>query len=441
MRSLFSRDDKTGLGVVALAVVVLGVVAINTGWLNAQFQPGGKVVRAQFASTGQLKKNDPVRIDGVEVGRVQELQLDPGGRTATVDMLLQDEARPVYRDARASIRFRTALGGNFAIDLKRGTRSAGELGGRAIPMSHTTNQVEVEDVIAFDQGASKQGFRTLLSEVPHVLATPRQPAGLAVALRDAAPNVTNAISAIRGQDEADLRPLIESTARTVKALDTPTDEIRNVVQGAAATVATTAAREQDLRSTLDEGAAVQPAVQSTLVHLRHTLDIADPVVHRLRAPARQIAPTLTQLRPTIDRADALLRAARPLLNRLDPAVRSLASVARRGRPLLERLEPGIGRLVETVLPTLAQKDKVTKQATYEMIGPVIASLDSAASTFDAEGHLFRFPALGGQRALSDDLSCATFLTDPEASAAIQCATLQKALKTYTRMTATPGRHR
>jgi phospholipid/cholesterol/gamma-HCH transport system substrate-binding protein len=429
IRRRLRTDDKTWLGVVVLAVIVCAVVAIDTNWLNSRFQPGGKIVRAQFRDTGQLKKGDPVRIHGVQVGRVQGISLDHGARSATVDMLLEDDARPVYADARAEVRWRTVLGGNFAIELQRGTPSVGPLGSRPIPARHTTSQVEIEDLIAFDQAGSKQGLRLMLRELPQVFRDPAVPATTLRTLGDSAPALSTAISASRGLGEAEIPGLVRTTARTVRALDTPTGSMRNVVAGAAVTMRTMARRQADLRATLTRGAGVQPAVQTTLAQLRRTLDLAQPLIARLQRPAADVGPTLSRLQPTLVAADRLLRDARPVLTRLRPAVASLARAAGDGRPLLAALQPGMRRLGDTVLPDLAERDPVTKIRTYEMIGPVVASLDSSAATFDGDSHLFRFPAAAGQRTLSDELPCSSYFGDPESASYLRCDSLNKALQT------------
>ncbi|HEX6390099.1 MAG TPA: MlaD family protein [Solirubrobacteraceae bacterium] len=425
------RDDKTMLGVLVIAAIVAVVLAINSGWLQRQFQAGGETVRARFADTAQLKKGDKVRVDGITVGRVKEITLDPGGRSATVAMVVQDDAGPLYADARAAIKWRTLLGGNFAVALRRGTPAAGQLGARTIPRSRTATQVEIEDVTAFDRGAAKQGLRVLLREAPDALARPAVLEGAFGAVRDQAPDLAAAISALRGEDERDLRPLVASAARTARALDAPQDGVRRLVQGSAATVATTAAREADLRALLGRGARVQPAIRRTLTQLDATLDLAEPLLRRVRGPAGDVAPTLSRLQPAVSTTDRLLRDARPLVRSLRPALHDLAGAADRGRPLLADIAPGVGRLAARVLPDLADKDAVTGLRTFEMIGPTIASLNGAAATFDAEGHLFRFPALGGQRTLTSELPCTTWFGDPEHKGRlVECESLQSALKAY-----------
>jgi phospholipid/cholesterol/gamma-HCH transport system substrate-binding protein len=424
-------EDKTALGVLLLAAIAVVVVAINSGWVQRQFQPGGKTVRAQFADTGQLKKGDKVRVDGVTVGRVKDVTLDADGRSATVAMIVQNDAQPLYANAHAAIKWRTLLGGNFAVTLIRGTPTAGPLGDRAIPLSRTSSQVEIEDVTSFARGASKQGLRVMLRELPNALSSPVTLRDAFVALRGEAPSLTAGVAAIRGYDRHDLRPLVASASRTVRALDAPQDGLRRLVEGAATTVATAASREADLRALLGRGARFQPAIRQTLDELRGTLALADPLLHKLRPAAGDVAPTLSRLRPAVVATDRLLTGARPLTASLRPALHDLAGAAKAGRPLLADVAPGVRRIADRVLPDLAVKDPVTGLRTFEIIGPTLASLNGAGSTFDAEGHLFRFPALGGQRAVTSELPCTTWFGDPEhAGRLVECESLSTALKTY-----------
>jgi hypothetical protein len=65
-----------------------------------------------------------------------------------------------------------------------------------------------------------------------------------------------------------------------------------------------------------------------------------------------------------------------------------------------------------------------------MIGPTLASLDGSTATFDATGHVFRFPASGSERTASDLLPCASFLTDPTRPEILACESLSQALSDY-----------
>ncbi|WP_354700222.1 hypothetical protein DSM112329_00487 [Paraconexibacter sp. AEG42_29] len=419
--------NRAALGALVLTLLIAVTVAIDSGLVASQFSEKGTTIRAQFTTTGQLKKGDPVRINGITAGRVDRLRLAPGGRTAIVDLTVFDSAGTIHADASARIRLRTALGGTFAVDLKPGTASTSPLGDRTIPTTRTENQVEVEDLIAFNRGASRDGLRTTLKELPAALHP--EPVASAVTKLDAdAPALEATIAAVRGPREQDLRRVLAATAQTVRAVDAPADGVRRMVEGAASTVNVTAARSQELRRTFALTGQIQPQVRRTLAELRSTLHQADPLIERLTGAAPALSPTLSELRPTVRSADRLLSTARPVAQNLRYAARSLALTARSGTQLVNELQPSIDRLAGTVLPGLAERDPVTELRTYQIVGPTIASLNGSASTFDAEGHLFRFPALGSERSVANLLPCNVLLTDPEESSILKCNKLLGGVK-------------
>lgn len=422
-----SANKNAVVGAVLITLLIAAVVAINSGLVASQFAEDGSTVRAEFATSAQLHEGNPVRIDGITVGRVENTDLAPGGRSAIVEMVVFDSGGTIRRDAKARVRWRTALGGTFAVDLERGTATEPELGNTVIPLARTQSQAEIEEALAFNQGGARQGLRTTLSELPEAL----QPLPVTSALDGLdreAPALAETLAVVRGSREAGLRRVVRSTARTVRAVDTTDDHIEQVVEGAAATMNVTAQRRAELQRTFRLAGDIQPAVRAQLVSLRRTLENAAPLLADLTAAAPQVAPTLAHLRPTVRSADELLTTARPVAGSLQRTARSVATTARSGSRLVSEIEPSVERTAKEVLPGLAERDPVTKLRTYEIAGPTIASLNGAGSTFDAEGHLFRFPALGGERAIANLTPCNVLLTDPEASAILKCKELLGAFK-------------
>jgi len=423
-----ATDNKALLGAVLIAGLLVVVVAINTGFVSSQLSEGGRTVRAQFSDTGQLKKGDSVRIDGVVAGRVKDVGLAGDGRSAIVELTLFDRAGTVRRDAKARIRWRTALGASFAVDVDPGSPAQPALGDRTIPLSGTQTQVEIEDAIAFDRGAAKDGLRTTFKELPAALQDPPTLARALDDLDSASPALADTLGAFRGSRELGLRRVVQATARTLRALDTPTDQVRRVIEGGAATMGVGAQRSRELERTFALAGAIQPQVRGTLASLQRTLANADPLVARLSAAAPDVALTLARLRPTVRAADRLLVTARPVAHDLQRSAHSLAATSRAGAPLVGRVTPSVRLLAQTILPGLAERDPVTKRRTYEIVGPTIASLNGAAATFDSEGHLFRFPALGGERSIANLTPCNVLLTDPEESAILKCESILDNLK-------------
>src|SRR4051812_40543857 len=67
-------------------------------------------VKAAFLDSSGMKPNSPVRIGGVEVGRVEKIEhTSPGSQQTTVTMAIKKPGLPIHADAHAAIRPRIFL--------------------------------------------------------------------------------------------------------------------------------------------------------------------------------------------------------------------------------------------------------------------------------------------------------------------------------------------
>ena len=423
--------NRLWLGGITLLIFLGLVLGVMAGAIGPQmFSGGGRKVTAVFANVEQLIAGDEVRVDGVYEGTVSSIKLDPGGRSTSVTMTVFGSAGPLYRDATATIAWKTVLGGAFNIDLTRGNVAAGPLGSNAIPLSRTTNQVEVDDLLSFDQGSAKAGLQRMFGELATALSQPQPPSRLLGTLAAVSPAVTTGIRALRGQaQDSDLRNLVTGAASTVQALDAPNGQLRSLVQGAAATVAVTAARAGDIQAALDEATPAMDQTKTTFAQLRTTLALANPLLRSLSGSVGQVAPTVEQLYPTVVGARNLLNTAVPLLHALPPTLRSLASTSRQGVPLLQTVTPSLDRLENTVLPYLNTVDPSSNHTTAEMIGPTAEALGpDIAGQEDQNGHFIRFPATAGSSPLY--LPCQIYAGNPTTNQLLACESLQTLLSSF-----------
>jgi virulence factor Mce-like protein len=426
------------LGVVGLALALAFCVVVFSGLYRKPFEGGGTTVRAQFANTQQLHVGDQVRVDGVSVGRVSDLQRQADGRTVLVTMKLDDQAGTVYRDATVAIRWKLLLGAAYYVGLDRGTVTTGPLGSAVIPVDRTSGQVELEDITSIFGGGARSGLQTLPKQLAVTFADRRLPARPLEIFTRVAPSVTEGVGALRGaQADRDLQALVANTGRALTALDTPDDRLRVALGGLAATVATTAGRQADIRDTIARTPAVLQDTSTTLARLDTTLDLADPLVQRLTGPAPDVAPTLAALRPTLVGAQRLLGAARPLLANLRPAASALTIASRKGLPLLNRAAPSVARFSDTILPYMGEIDPQTQHSASQMIGPALAGLGSGgAGQVDNASHFIRFPVTFGSS--STYLPCQTYFANPDAPQMVACESLDQILKRYLNYRPTGG---
>jgi phospholipid/cholesterol/gamma-HCH transport system substrate-binding protein len=427
MNRLHADDRRTLIGGGLVVTFVAVLVLFLLGTIPTLLSGHKTMVRADFDSTGGLNVGEPVRVDGVTVGKVSHLAADGGGGT-TVTMRLTGDVGTLYSNARASIRWRTVLGGAFAVELDRGTASLPELGTDVIPKSRTANQVELDEVTGALRARERAGIKTTLHELPDALADPAEPGHLLAEVGQHGKPIAEGLDALRGeQPDTDLARLVRNTGAAVTALDAPQQRLRTLVQGAAITTGVTAARARELGRSVSILNAIQPGLRSGLADIEATLVRANPLVRALTGPAGDVAPTLAVLRPVVGRATSLLRAqAEPLLRSLRPTARALSRTARLGVPVLDALIPSLRRIDDQILPQLAKVSPESRRSTYEMLGPAVAGLEGAAAHYDAQGHYVRLlGTVGGH--VYDGLPCQVSLTDPTSTAYIQCLSVSKTL--------------
>ena len=136
------------------------------------FTSYGYELKATFSNGVNISANSPVRIAGVDVGRVIGVERD--GDATTVTFTVEGKGRPVHDDAFAAIRPRIFLEGNFFVDLSPGSPSAPELGsGDTIPVSHTSTWVQIDEVLTALQAPVRadlsrllEGYGTALTHKP-----------------------------------------------------------------------------------------------------------------------------------------------------------------------------------------------------------------------------------------------------------------------------------
>lgn len=100
---------ETRLGLFFALALVAGVVLLEMIG-TPDFFKSGDIVKARFNTIQELKVGDPVKMAGVEIGRVRRIELGEG--KVEVDLKLHKGAR-VKTDSKASIKFIGLLGQNF----------------------------------------------------------------------------------------------------------------------------------------------------------------------------------------------------------------------------------------------------------------------------------------------------------------------------------------
>jgi phospholipid/cholesterol/gamma-HCH transport system substrate-binding protein len=110
---------ETRLGIFfALALIVAVIVLEMVG--AADFFKKGYLIHAGFKNVQELKKGDPVKMAGVEIGRVENIRLVD--TQARVSMKIEGKYQ-IKTDSKATIKFAGLMGQNF-VSIEGGTQTA-----------------------------------------------------------------------------------------------------------------------------------------------------------------------------------------------------------------------------------------------------------------------------------------------------------------------------
>ncbi|OBG67042.1 virulence factor Mce family protein [Mycobacterium sp. E3339] len=123
---------------------------------------------AEFANASGLRAGQFVRASGVEIGKVDTVELADGGKRARVTFNV-DRSVPLYQSTTAQIRYLDLIGNRY-LELKRGEGEGAQKvlpPGGFIPMSRTSPALDLDALI----GGFKPLFRALDPQKVNTIAT------------------------------------------------------------------------------------------------------------------------------------------------------------------------------------------------------------------------------------------------------------------------------
>jgi len=346
-----------------IAIVVIGVLSWF-GFTKANPFADPFELRATFDDAASIKAGSPVRIAGVEVGkvtRVEPIAADDG--RAVVTMEIGDEGLPLRADARAKIRSRIFLEGNKFVDLQAGSPSAAAIeDGHTLPLGQTASSVSFSDLLTALQSDTREDLQTFLAEYSKGLA-----AGGAKGFNESIPywepayrNSALANDATLGVDpDHDIQRLLAGQQRTFAALSRDERALQELVTDFNATAAALARQDEALaaslpalRDTLRAGGPALRSLNSALPSLRAFSREALPGVRSSNATLAASIPFISQLRALVRPSELQgaareLRAAIPALTRLN--VRSVP-LLREGRALSRCTNRVLAPFMHTPIP-------------------------------------------------------------------------------------------
>jgi phospholipid/cholesterol/gamma-HCH transport system substrate-binding protein len=285
-------------------------------------------LKAVFANANNVKTKSPVRIAGVEVGKVTKVEpLKDGAGAAEVTMQLKDEALPIHKDAAVKVRSRIFLEGNFFVDIRPGSPSAPTLdSGAVVPVTQTAAPVQFGQLLSALQEDTRSDLQTFLKEYSHGLEG-KGARGFNEAIkywRSAYKNGSLANDASLGSDPAkDLQRVLKGQQRTFAALNADEGALKGLVTNFNTTAGAFASQDVALEASI-------PALRDTLRVAQPALASLNNALPELRAFSRDALPGVQSSNATLRESLPFIRQARLLVRKKE--LRGTAALLRRYIP-------------------------------------------------------------------------------------------------------------
>ena len=411
---------RTRNALILIALVVFGTYLAITKSLpfTSEYE-----LHAVFENGANIRKDSPVRIAGVNVGKVTGIR--SVGNAAEVTFTVDDEGRPIHDDAQVEIRPRIFLEGNFFLDVKPGSPSAPELSdGGTVPITQTSTAVQLDQILTSLQRPDRENLQKLLEG--YGTALNHQPTAAEDATQDpevqgltaaqainksfdygpsAARDSAIVAEALQGTAPHDLSNLIAAQARLFGALSGHEQQLQGLITNFNTTIGAFASESDSLARSVKLLAPTLEHATPALLHTNQSLPFLRRFALELEPGIRELPATIASAGPWLTQVNQLLKPGELgyIAHELRLAGPGAGSAASQGKALFTQLGLLSNCFSRVVLPagdvvlddSGSGFDFSTGVPNFKEFGYAAAQLAGSLQGFDGNGPYLRVSAGNG----------------------------------------------
>ena len=398
----------------AIVFLVVVAIAIYFGFTKHLPFKHGFRLNAQFQSALNIKPKSPVRIAGINVGKVTGIRRE--GPAALVHMEIEPRGLPIHSDATVKIRPRIFLEGNWFVELQPGTPSAKTLSsGATLPSTQSSDPVQIDQVLdALNTDTRKNlqdfliGYGDGLTRKPDAAEDAEQDPevrGLNAAealnkVYEIAPSAERGGAiinqAVAGTEEHDLSKLVQSVGKVTAALNVHEQQLGELIGNFNSFFRNFAVQS----TSLQKAVAVLPSslhnIDAGLRELNAALPPARTFAHDILPGVKNTPQTVTAALPWIEQVQASLAPNElgGVSKGLVEATPQLAQLAAEQAPFYKQTEAFNKCLTKVFIPagnTRLQDGAATSGVEdYKEFWYSLTGLAGIGQNFDGNGTLTKF---------------------------------------------------
>jgi phospholipid/cholesterol/gamma-HCH transport system substrate-binding protein len=302
-------------------------------------------VKIPFTEATQLAEQSDVRISGVNVGKVQKIELAPNGRLALATTAIDAQYAPLPESTRAILRTKTLLGETY-IELTPGDREGPELAdGGTLPEANIAQSVQLDEIFRTFDAPTRAAFQAWMQEA--AVAINGQGQNLSYAIGGLEPTFTEFDRLFRVLDSQRLAvgQLFSNGATTFRALRGRQGELGDLIQSSNAVFQTTARRNRDIEALFRAFPTFLDESRLTFSRLKGFSLNATPLMRQLVPAAEELSPTLISISKLAPEAKTFFEGLGPVIKRAPEGFAAFREIFRdEFPPLLRAVDPFLRNL-------------------------------------------------------------------------------------------------
>ena len=404
-KKLFRRHDeipvvdlqKTNPVRFGVALLVVLVIVVYFGFTKAIPFKHGFRMNAVFTSALNIHSKSPVRIAGVDVGKVTGIHRE--GNAGVVSMEIESKGLPIHDDATLKIRPRTFLEGNWFIELQPGTPSAPTISsGHTIPITQTAVPVQLDQVLNALNTDTRANLQTFLIEYGTALT--HKPTAAENAEQEPELHGYTAARALNQTYHRSPEALRGSAIVNQALAGTNTDDLSKLIASIGKVTSALNVHEQDLSELIPNFntffasfAAQSTSLSAAVAELPGALTSADRGLAALNAsfgPTQQFA---TDILPGVRLTPATVKATLPWIEQVQASLapNELGGVAKG----LAAAAPSLAQLEAEQIPVFQQSELFNKCLTNVIYPAGNTKIQDGSSTTGVEDYKEFWYSLAG----------------------------------------------
>jgi phospholipid/cholesterol/gamma-HCH transport system substrate-binding protein len=302
-------------------------------------------IKIPFNEATQLAQQSDVRISGVSVGKVQNIEVAPNGKRALATIDIEDKYGPIPRGTRAVLRTKTLLGETY-VELTPGDSEGPELpDGATLARANVAESVQLDEIFRTFDARTRAAFQEWMQEGAVSIAGRGQSFSNAFAEFEPFFSEFDRLFRLLDTQRLAVKQLFSNGAVTFRALRGREGQLAGLIRNSNAVFRTTAARDRDIEALFRAFPTFEDESKLTLDRLKEFALNADPLFRQLVPAAEQLSPTLIAFSRLAPQAKGFFEGLETVIDRAPSGFPALRKFLRSDFPVLLRaLDPFLRNL-------------------------------------------------------------------------------------------------